>query len=43
MRRLRMVLVLAILTIALLISESQLGNTPITIAIFQKCQGTFSS
>ena len=25
------------------ISESLLGNTPITMAIFQKCLGTFSS
>ena len=35
-------LVYAILTIAPFVSESLLGNTPVTMAIFQ-CLGTFSS
>ena len=39
---LRIVLVFAILTIAPFISESLLGNTPITMVILQKCLGTFS-
>ena len=42
-RALRIVLVFAILTIPPLISKSLLGNTPVTIAILQKCLGTFSS
>ena len=41
--RLRMVFVFAILTIAPLISESLVGNSPGTMAILQKCMGTFSS
>ena len=32
-----------ILTIATFISEFLLGNTPVTMAILQKCLGTFSS
>ena len=42
-RALRIVLVFAILTIAPLISKSLLGNTPVTMAILQKCLDTFSS
>ena len=38
---LRNVLVFVILTIAPLILESLLGNTRVTFAITQKCQGTF--
>ena len=38
-----MVFVFAILTIAPLISESLVGNSPGTMAILQKCMGTFSS
>ena len=41
--RFRVVLVFAILTVAPLVSESLLGNTPLTMAILQKCMGTFSS
>ena len=41
-RFLRIVLVFAILAIAPLISESLLGDTHITMAILQKCLGTFS-
>ena len=41
--RLRIVLVFAILTISPLISESLQVNTPVTIAILQKCLGTISS
>ena len=41
--RLKIVLVFAILTIAPLISESLIGNTPVTMEILQKCQGTVSS
>ena len=40
--RFRIVLVFAILTITPLISESLLGNTRVTMEIFQKCLGTFS-
>ena len=40
---LRIVLVFAILTISPLISESLQVNTPVTIAILQKCLGTISS
>ena len=42
MGHLRIVLVFATLTIALLISESLLGNTHVTMAILPKCLGTFS-
>ena len=38
--RLMIVLVFAIITIAPFISESLLGNTRVTMAIFQKCLGT---
>ena len=41
--RLRIALVFSILTIAPFISESLPGYTPITMTIFQKCLGTFSS
>ena len=41
MGRLRIAFVFAILTIAPAISESLLGNTPVTMAILQKCLGTF--
>ena len=40
--RLRIVLIFAILTIAPLISKSLPGNTRVTMAILQKCLGTFS-
>ena len=40
--RLRIELVFLILNIAPFISESLLGNTPVTMAIFQKCLGTFA-
>ena len=43
MGHLRIALVFAILTIAPLISESLLGNNPVTMAILQKCLGTISS
>ena len=43
MGRLRIVLVFAILTAAPLISESLLGNTPLTMAILQRFMGTISS
>ena len=43
MGRLWIGLVFAILTIAHLILESLLGNTPVTIAILQACLGTVSS
>ena len=39
--RLRIAFVFAILTIAPAISESLLGNNPVTMAILQKCLGTF--
>ena len=38
--RLRIVFVFAILTVAPLISEYQLGNTPVTLVVLQKCLGT---
>ena len=38
---LRIVFVFAILTVAPLISEYQLGNTPVTLAVLQKRLGTF--
>ena len=41
--RLKIALVFLILAIAPFISESLLGNTPVTMAIFQKCLGTLSS
>ena len=41
--RLKIVLVFEILTIAAFISETLPGNTPVTMAILQKCLGTFSS
>ena len=37
--RLRIALVFVILIIAPLISESLQGNTPVTMAILQKCPG----
>ena len=40
---LRIVLSFPILTIAPLISESLLGNPPVTMTILQKCLGTVSS
>ena len=40
--RLRIVLVFVILTIAPLISKYLLGNTRVTMAILQKCLGSFS-
>ena len=42
-RRLRIALVFAILTISPFISKSLLVNTPVTMAILQKCLGTFLS
>ena len=40
--RLRIALVFSVLTIAPFISESLLGNTPVTMAILQKRLGTYS-
>ena len=40
---LRVAFVFTILTIGPAFSESLLGNTPVTMAILQKCLGTFSS
>ena len=41
--RFSIVFVFAMLTIAPFISESLLDNTPVTLVIIQKYQGTFSS
>ena len=43
MGRLRIALVFLILTITPFISESLLGNTPVTMAIFQKCLSIFTN
>ena len=43
MGRLRIELVFAIVTVAPLTSESQLGNASVTMTILQKCLGTSSS
>ena len=43
LRRFRIALVFVIPTISPFISKSLLGNTPVTMAILQKCLGTFSS
>ena len=41
MRSSKIVVVYAIFTIVSLVSESLLGKTPATMAILQKCLGTF--
>ena len=43
MGRLRILLAFLILTMVVLVSESLLGNIPVTMAILQKSLGTFSS
>ena len=43
MQRLRVAVAFSILLSLLFVSESLLGNTPVTMAILQKCPGTFLS